>query len=115
MKTETIFSKIIRKEIPAKIAYETENILAFHDSSPQAPVHVLVIPKRPLEDVSKAAAEDKGLLGELLLAAAEVARREGLNSDGYRLVINTGVMGGQTVPHLHVHVLGGRAMRWPPG
>lgn len=115
MSTETIFSKIIRREIPATIVYETENVLAFRDINPVAPTHVLVIPKKPIVSVSHAQQEDKELLGELLLAAAEVARREGLEADGYRVVANTGLHGGQTVFHLHLHVIGGRSCEWPPG
>ena len=115
MSSETIFSKIIAREIPATIVYENDQVLAFRDIAPTAPTHVLVIPKKPLRDMSVAEEEDKELLGELLLAAAEVARREGLEPDGYRVVINTGKNGGQTVFHLHLHVIGGRGMTWPPG
>lgn len=115
MINETIFSKIIRREIPATIVYETENVLAFRDIQPVAPTHILVIPKKPLVSVAHASAEDKELLGELVLAAAEVARREGLEDGGYRIVANTGSNGGQTVFHLHLHVIGGRPCHWPPG
>jgi histidine triad (HIT) family protein len=115
MGEDTIFSKIIRGEIPAARVFENEQVLAFRDISPQAPSHVLVIPKKPLPDIAAASADDAALLGELLLAAAEVARKEGLERDGYRIVINTGSHGGQTVFHLHLHVLGGRQMAWPPG
>lgn len=112
---DTIFGKIIRGEIPAKVEFENDRILAFHDISPQAPVHLLIIPKKPLKDVSAAQVEDQQLLGELLLVAAELAGKLGLVEDGYRLVINTGAKAGQTVFHLHVHLLGGRAFDWPPG
>ena len=113
--TETIFSKIIRKEIPANIVFESENVLAFRDLNPQAPVHILIIPKKPLQDVAHADQNDQALLGELLLVAAEIAKKEGLHKDGYRLVINTGSKAGQSVFHLHVHLLGGRHFNWPPG
>lgn len=112
---ETIFSKIIRKEIPAKIVFESETVLAFRDISPQAPTHILIIPKKPIVDIGKATAEDKELLGELLLASAEIAKKEGLDAGGYRVVINTGTDGGQSVFHLHLHLLGGRPLAWPPG
>lgn len=111
----TIFQKIIDRQIPADIVLETEHALAFRDIHPQAPVHVLVIPKRAITGISAATADDQALLGHLLLAAQEVARKEGIAAAGYRLVINDGVNGGQTVSHLHVHVLGGRALGWPPG
>jgi histidine triad (HIT) family protein len=112
--TETIFSKIIRKEIPADIVYEDDLAIAFRDISPQAPVHILVIPKKPIPMLANAEPGDRELLGHLLLIVKEIADREGL-SDGYRVVINTGTNGGQTVNHLHLHLMGGRAMRWPPG
>jgi histidine triad (HIT) family protein len=112
---DTIFGKIIRKEIPAQIVYETERVLAFRDINPVAPVHVLVIPKKPIESVATAVSADAEVLGELMLAAGEVARREGLETGGYRVVTNIGADGGQTVFHLHLHVIGGRPMLWPPG
>lgn len=112
---DTIFGKIIRKEIPAQIVYETERVLAFRDINPVAPTHILVIPKKPIPSVAAATAEDKELLGELLLEAAEVARREGLEEGGYRVVSNIGHNGGQTVFHLHLHIIGGRHCQWPPG
>lgn len=112
---DTIFGKILRKEIPAQIVYETERVLAFRDVNPVAPVHVLVIPKKPIENIASAVPTDAELLGELMLAAAEVARIEGLEAGGYRVVSNIGSNGGQTVLHLHLHVLGGRPMLWPPG
>lgn len=112
---ETIFSKIIAREIPAKIVYETETVLAFEDVNPQAPTHVLLIPKRPIENVSAAQDTDAVQLGELLLAARDVARLLGVVESGYRLVVNNGSGAGQTVFHLHVHLLAGRQFQWPPG
>jgi len=110
----TIFQKILDREIPANIVYESEEVLAFHDVSPQAPVHVLIIPKDGLARVAFAMPEDAALLGKLVLAAAEVARLLGVEEAGYRLVINNGADGGQSVEHLHVHLLAGKAMGWPP-
>lgn len=115
MGEETIFSKIAKGEIPATIVHEDDEVVAFRDISPKAPVHILVIPRRAIARIDAAAPGDAGLLGRLLLAARDVARREGLDKTGYRLVINNGPDGGETVPHLHVHLLGGRAMGWPPG
>ncbi len=111
---ETIFSKIIRREIPANIIYEDDLALAFTDINPQAPVHILVIPKKPIPKLADAESDDNALLGHLLLTAKRVAEQAGL-TNGYRLVINTGPDGGQTVYHLHLHILGGRHMTWPPG
>jgi histidine triad (HIT) family protein len=111
----TLFEKIVARQIPAKIAYEDDLVLAFHDVNPQAPVHVLIVPKKPLPRVAAAAAGDQALLGHLLLKAAHVAGLLGLTDTGYRLVINNGRDGGESVPHLHCHILGGRAMKWPPG
>jgi histidine triad (HIT) family protein len=111
--TDTIFAKIVRGEIPASIVAESPNALAFRDVAPQAPVHVLVIPKQSVATLDDVA--DAALLGELLALARDVARQEGIAESGYRVVINTRDDGGQTVPHLHLHVLGGRAMHWPPG
>lgn len=112
--SDTIFSKIIRREIPAEIVYEDDLALAFKDITPQAPVHILVIPKKPLPQLSAAESEDHALMGHLLLTAKRVAEQVGLDN-GYRLVINNGPDGGQTVYHLHLHILGGRPMQWPPG
>lgn len=112
--SDTIFAKIIRREIPANIIYEDELCLAFRDVSPQAPVHVLLIPKKPISQLSQAEDQDQALLGHLLLIAKKIAQQEKLDR-GYRLVINNGDDGGQTVYHLHVHLLGGRSMEWPPG
>ena len=111
----TVFEKIIARQIPARIAYEDDLVLAFHDIQPQAPVHVLIVPKKPIARINEAAAEDQALLGHLLLKASEVARQLGLADSGYRLVVNNGRNGGETVPHLHCHILGGRQMQWPPG
>lgn len=111
---DTIFTKIIRKEVPAQIVYEDNEVLAFKDINPQAPVHILVIPKKEIPQLSLAQDADQALLGKLLLTAKQVADQAGL-TDGYRLIINNGSEGGQTVYHLHVHVLGGRPMQWPPG
>ena len=110
----TIFQRIINKEIPAQIVFEDDLCLAFHDAAPQAPTHVLVIPKKPLQNLAAAQADDQALLGHLLLVAKQVAEQLGL-SNGYRTVINCGSDGGQSVDHLHIHVLGGRALHWPPG
>jgi len=114
--TDTIFGKILRKEIPAKIIHEDDHCVAFHDVNPQAPVHVLVIPRKPITQLSKAnPKEDQALLGHLLLVAKQVAERQGIASDGFRIVINDGKKGSQSVYHLHVHVIGGRQLGWPPG
>ena len=110
----TIFQRIIDKEIPANIVFEDDVCLAFHDVAPQAPTHVLVIPKKPLPNLAAAQADDQALLGHLLLVAKQIADQLGL-SNGYRTVINCGKDGGQSVDHLHIHVLGGRALHWPPG
>jgi histidine triad (HIT) family protein len=111
---ETLFSKIIRKEIPADIVYEDDLTLAFRDINPQAPVHILVIPKQPIAKLADAESKDHALMGHLLLTVKRVAEQLGL-SNGYRVVINSGSDGGQTVDHLHLHILGGRQMKWPPG
>jgi histidine triad (HIT) family protein len=110
----SIFEKIIRREIPAKIVFEDDDVLAFHDVNPQAPVHVLIVPKRVIARLADAKESDEALLGKLLLAARKVAEKLGLSS-GYRVVINNGPDAGESVPHLHVHVLGKRALAWPPG
>lgn len=113
----TLFEKIIAREIPADIVYEDDQALAFRDIHPQAPVHVLVIPKKPIPRVGEAAEEDASLLGHLIIVAGKVASELGCNSteNGFRLVINNGRDGGESVPHLHVHLLAGRGLAWPPG
>lgn len=113
--SDTIFGKIIRREIPADIVYEDDRALAFRDVAPQAPVHILVIPKQPIANLAAAQPDDRDLLGHLLWVVAEVARQEGLEADGYRVVTNNGLQAGQTVFHLHFHLLGGRSLAWPPG
>jgi histidine triad (HIT) family protein len=110
----TLFEKIIAREIPAKIAHEDDRCIAIHDMQPQAPVHVLVIPKKPLPRIGEANPDDEALLGHLLLTAASLAQQLNLAA-GYRVVINNGPHGGESVPHLHVHLLGGRQLTWPPG
>jgi histidine triad (HIT) family protein len=112
---DTIFGKIIRREIPADIVYETDEVLAFRDLNPQAPLHVLFVPKRPIATLNEAGPADAELLGKLMLAAADYARQQGVDKDGYRTVVNCNEHGGQTVFHLHVHLLAGRRMTWPPG
>jgi histidine triad (HIT) family protein len=111
----TLFEKIVAREIPATILAEGEDWIAFRDIAPQAPVHFLVVPKRCIPRINEAQPTDSPLLGTLLSAATATARQEGLGENGYRIVINNGPDGGETVPHLHVHVLGGRHMQWPPG
>jgi len=112
---ETIFDRIIAGEIPADIVYRDERAVAFRDVNPQAPVHLLVVPVRPLAGLQVAEEGDADLLGHLMCVAAKVAAQEGLAESGYRCVINAGPDGGQEVPHLHIHLLGGRALGWPPG
>jgi histidine triad (HIT) family protein len=112
--SKTLFEKIIAREIPANIVYEDDLVLAIRDINPQAPAHVLIFPKKAVPRIAEAKSDDGQLLGHILLKAAEVAQQLGLKS-GYRLVINNGADGGETVPHLHVHILGGRHMVWPPG
>ena len=111
---ETVFSRIIRGEIPARIVHDDDRCLAFHDVAPQAPTHVLVIPKRPIASLADVTPADADLLGHLVVVATGLARSLGL-ADGYRLVVNCGRDGGQSVDHLHVHLLGGRRLGWPPG
>ena len=114
MMVDNIFKKIVDKLIAAKIAYEDDQCLAFHDINPQAPVHVLIIPKKVIRTHDELRLEDQALLGHLHLVAIKLAKELGLN-DGYRLVVNCKEQAGQTVPHLHMHLLGGREMKWPPG
>ena len=110
----TLFEKIIAREIPADIIFEDDLVLAFNDINPQSPTHVLVIPKKPIARIAEAVPDDHQVLGHLLLKAREVAAELNLEN-GYRLVINNGPDGGESVPHLHLHILGGRALNWPPG
>ena len=111
----TLFEKIAAGEIPAKIIQEDEDLIVFHDINPQAPIHVLVVPKKPIARLASATTEDGKLLGNLLLKAQEMAKLLGIAESGFRVVINNGRNGGETVPHLHVHLLGGRPLAWPPG
>ncbi|MDB6113783.1 MAG: HIT-like protein [Lacunisphaera sp.] len=113
--SKTIFQKIIDREIPAKIAHEDDLCIAIHDVNPQAPVHVLIIPKKLVIRVGEASPQDQALLGHLLLTAGAVAKKLGVAQSGYRLVINNGRDAGEAVPHLHVHLLGQRTLAWPPG
>ncbi len=110
----TIFGKVIRREIPADIVYEDELCLAFRDINPQAPTHVLVVPKKEIDMLSNAKAEDQALLGHMMLAACQIARQLGVG-DAFRVVVNNGAEAGQSVFHLHLHTLAGRKLRWPPG
>jgi histidine triad (HIT) family protein len=110
----TIFEKIVARQIPAEIVFENDEVLAFRDVNPQAPVHVLIVPKRVIPRLADATEKDRELLGELLLTAGELAKKLQLKS-GFRVVINSGPDAGESVPHLHVHLLGQRQMSWPPG
>lgn len=111
----TLFEKIIARQIPADIVYEDDKVLAFRDIKPGAPTHILVIPKKVIPRIAEAKPEDHQVLGHMLLKAAEIAAKAGLGSSGFRLVINNGPDAGESVPHLHLHILGGRSMSWPPG
>ena len=113
--SEGLFLKIIDREIPADIVLETEEVLAFRDVNPQAPVHVLIIPKKHVRTINDLGSEDVELIGRLFLAAKEIAQAEGLAEEGYRVVMNCNEAAGQTVFHIHLHLLGGRALGWPPG
>ena len=113
--SKTLFEKIAAREIPTQIVFEDDLVLAIRDINPQAPTHLLIFPKKHVPRIAEAAPADHQLLGHLLLKAAEVAEKAGLNQSGYRLVINNGPAGGETVPHLHCHILGGRQLIWPPG
>ena len=115
MADKTLFEKIRDGEIPAAIVHRDDLCLAFRDISPQAPVHILVVPNKPIPRIGLAASEDQATLGHLLIIAAQIARSEGISETGYRLVINNGPDGGEAVPHLHIHLLGGRKLDWPPG
>ena len=110
-----LFCKIIRREIPASIVYENDHVLAFDDINPQAPTHVLVVPKRHIETLNSLEADDDRIVGELTRRAAAIAEERGVSASGYRTVFNTNRDAGQTVFHIHLHLLGGRAMAWPPG
>ena len=111
----TLFEKIARREIPAQIVWEDDEVIAFHDVDPKAPVHVLIVPKRIIPRLAEAEEGDQALLGKLLLTSKVVAEKLDLVASGYRVVINNGGDAGESVPHLHVHVLGKRALAWPPG
>jgi histidine triad (HIT) family protein len=111
----TIFSKIIKKEIPAEIVFEDEHCLAFKDIHPQAPIHILMIPKREIPSLADLRPEDQPLVGHMLVKIAEIAAKLGIAQDGYRVVTNVRAFGGQTVHHLHFHLMGGRPFSWPPG
>ena len=113
--SKTLFEKIIARQIPADILFEDDQVIAFRDIAPQAPTHVLIIPKKPIPRLAEAGPADHQVLGHLLLKAAEVAEQLGLKPGGYRLVFNNGPDAGEAVPHLHCHILGGRKMTWPPG
>ncbi|MGF1525955.1 MAG: histidine triad nucleotide-binding protein [Candidatus Competibacterales bacterium] len=112
---ETIFSKIVRGEVPADVVFEDDDVMAFRDINPQAPIHVLVIPKRPIATLNDAAPDDVTLLGKLISTATHVARELGVADEGYRTVINCNPKGGQDIYHIHLHLLAGRQMTWPPG
>jgi histidine triad (HIT) family protein len=114
MSDKTLFTKIIEREIPANIEHEDDHCIVIHDIQPQAPVHVLIIPKKPIPRITEMLPEDQELIGHLMWVAGELSRNLGLEQ-GFRLVINNGSFGGETVPHLHVHLLGKRSLAWPPG
>ena len=111
----TLFERIATREIPADIVFEAEDFLAFRDVHPQAPVHVLIVPKRGIPRIAETSDGDAALLGRMLVATPEIARKVGVGESGFRLVINNGRDAGESVPHLHIHLLGGRPMQWPPG
>ena len=113
--SKTLFEKIAAREIPAQIVYEDDLVIAFRDIKPAAPMHALIVPKKPIPRIADAKPEDHAMLGHLLLKAAHVAEKLGITSSGYRLVINNGPDAGESVPHLHMHILGGRNLSWPPG
>ena len=113
--SKTLFEKIAAREIPSQIVYEDELVFAFRDIKPGAPTHVLIVPRKPIPRIADAKPEDHKVLGHLWLKAAEVAKSLGIAETGYRLVINNGPNAGESVPHLHMHILGGRPMAWPPG
>ena len=111
----TLFEKIAARQIPATIVYEDDLVLAFKDMNGKAPTHLLIVPKKPIPRIADATAEDERLLGHLLLKAAAVAKQAGVEGSGYRLIINCGPDAGESVPHLHCHIMGGRQLGWPPG
>jgi histidine triad (HIT) family protein len=113
--SKTLFEKIVAREIPATIVFEDDKVIAFRDIKPQAPTHVLIVPKKPIPRIGEARPDDHQVLGHLLIKAAEVAHQLGLSEKGYRLVINNGPDAGEAVPHLHCHIIGGRKLGWPPG
>lgn len=113
--TDCIFCKIAEKKIPSKIVHEDDKVVAFDDVNPQAPTHVLVIPRKHVASIAELNEADSGLLAHLMMTGNKIAKQKGIAEGGYRIVVNTGRNGGQTVLHLHLHVLGGRAMHWPPG
>jgi histidine triad (HIT) family protein len=113
--SDTLFEKIVAREIPADIVYEDDELLAFRDIQPQAPVHVLIIPKKRIPTLNDLEADHAQLVGKMVLAAAKIAKEEGISEDGYRLNLNCNEQGGQSVYHIHLHLLGGRQMQWPPG
>jgi histidine triad (HIT) family protein len=113
--SKTLFEKIIAREIPATIVYEDDKVIAFRDVKPQAPIHILIIPKKPIPRIAEAKPDDHQVLGHLLLKAGEVAKQVGLTQSGFRLVFNNGPDAGEAVPHLHCHIIGGRKLAWPPG
>jgi len=113
--SDCLFCRIIAGEKPGQVVYQDDRAVAFRDVNPQAPVHILVVPRQHIASLAQAEQQDEGLLGHLLLVGAEVARQEGIIERGYRTVVNTGALAGQTVFHIHVHILGGRGMGWPPG
>ncbi|HEY5752255.1 MAG TPA: histidine triad nucleotide-binding protein [Chthoniobacterales bacterium] len=111
----TLFEKVIAREIPSRVAFEDDDVFAFHDINPQAPVHLLIVPKKPIPRLNAASIDDAPLLGKLLLTAAKLASELGFAEGGFRIVINSGRDAGESVPHLHVHLLGKRSLHWPPG
>ena len=115
MSSDTLFAKIVRKEIPAQIVFQDEDVTAFRDLHPAAPTHILIVPNQIITTLNQATPEDERLLGKLLLTAQKLAKQQGIAEDGYRVVMNCNADGGQSVYHLHLHLLGGRKMTWPPG
>jgi len=115
MPGKTLFEKIADREIPADIVYEDDQCICFRDINPQAPVHLLIVPRKPITRISETADEDAAILGHLLLTANKVSKQEGFAESGFRTVINNGKDGGEEVPHLHLHILAGRQLNWPPG